>query len=118
MLNNPLQHKKSLEENEIYEKDPFELLIDLWQECKKFNEVPTQIIIGSRVYKKLQKVDKWRDNFQTISHTAFQQAGVVGIILGIEVLTDYYFEDKETQPWSIDENEVVFNIGSKIVGRL
>ena len=107
-------HKKKLEDK----KNPFDLLIDLWEDCKKNNEVPTQIIIGSGVYKYLIKDQKWKKYFYPIQATQFQQLGLVGKIGEIDVLTDFYIENEEQLGWSIDEDEVVFNIGNKLVGKL
>lgn len=99
-------------------KKPFDVFYNLWEQCKKFNEVPTQIVIGSKVFKYLLKDETWKRNFYSIPYTEFQPLGLVGRIQDIDILTDFYVEDEDSLGWSIEEDEVLFNIGNKLVGKL
>lgn len=107
-------YKKKMEDS----KHPFEVLQDLWSQCKEKYEVPTQIIIGSRVFKYLLKDPTWKKYFYPIQATEFQTLGLVGRLADVDILTDFYIENEESLGWSIDEDEVVFNIGNKLIGKL
>lgn len=99
-------------------KHSFDNFISLWNKCKENNEVPTQIVIGSKVFNSLLKDKRWKSIFYSIQPTSFQPLGLVGRIEDVDILTDFYIEDESQLKWSIEEEDIVFNIGNKLVGKL
>lgn len=106
-------HKLQVEDGNF-----FEGLRTLHLECKKNQEVPTQIILGSKAYKELIKNDTFKSNLY-ISDSNMEEIypGFIGKLTDIDLLTDYYV-DKDNLPWSIEENEIVFNVGNKLSGKI
>lgn len=108
----------SLFKIQVDDDNYFEGLRKLHEICKKEQNIPTQIVLGSEAYKSLIKNEMFKSNLY-ISDENFEDVypGFIGKLIDIDVLTDYYL-DPDKLPWSLEPNEIVFNIGNKLTGKL
>lgn len=108
-----------------------ELVRNLWEQVRKNNAQPTQVIFGKRVFE-LALRDPTLSQVMVIESEPYgKNTGKVGYFAEFELLTDFYnysnvmtSEDDEQgkeqidNGWSIEENTVAFNLGEKLQGNI
>lgn len=103
----------------VVDKNPMEALENLWHICQKNNCYPTQLIFGSEAFSKIRKDPVFEANLNINNNQDLMtKHGVVGKLVDVDVLTDFYVEDELTLEWSVEPDEIIANIGGRLFGKL
>lgn len=94
----------------------FKAMESLWEKCKEYNEVPTQIILGSEVFRKALNDPQFLKYYKELENRDLNSSGLVGFLTTVQVLTDFYKGQFDNYGWTIEDNVIAFNMGAPLLG--
>lgn len=88
----------------------FDVLQELYQECKEDMNVPTQILFGLKCFQEFTNDERCSKYFLPSKNYEIIDRGFKGYLTSVPIYVNYI----EENIFNIEENEIVFVIGEKI----